>query len=158
MKRVEELIYIVPEERDSYLYQWLNPSLKTQQILWSHGMRNQYFFTMNDFILMTFEYVGNHFQEDMDRIAEYPEIDALLVKKRRKDVPPEQRDKVNWWAPIKKAGSILTEDPMPGSMSEDPELTSEEQYHEMLSGSMNRTASRYDIAYDEDDWSESIHI
>nr|WP_296832771.1 hypothetical protein [uncultured Marvinbryantia sp.] len=156
MKRVAEMIYIVPEKRDEYLRKWLNPSLKTQQILWIHGIRNQYYFKLNEFIMMTFEYVGTKFQEDMNAIAKYPEIDALLVKKRRKEVPGEERDTTNWWAPVKRLGSILTESPMPEDRDEELSLT--EQYHEMLSGRMGTESSGYDISYDEDDWSESIHI
>lgn len=156
MKRVEELIYIVPEKREEFLHKWLNPSLKTQQILWMHGIRNQYYFQMSDFILMTFEYVGTEFKKDMDALSAYPEIDALLVKKRRKDVPKEERSTTDWWAPVKRLGCILSESPMPEDKEEELSLT--EQYHEMLNGSMESGAMRYDISYDEDDWSESIHI
>ncbi len=156
MKRVAEMIYIVPEKREEFLRKWLNPSMETQQILWLHGIRNQYYFQLNEFILMTFEYVGNQFKEDMDGIAAYPEIDALLVKKRRKDVPEEERAVTDWWAPVKRLGSILTESPMPEDREEELSLT--EQYHEMLSGYMARDSIKYDISYDDDDWSESIHI
>lgn len=156
MKRVAEMIYIVPEKRDEYLRKCLNPNLETQQILWIHGIRNQYYFKLNEFIMMTFEYVGSKFREDMNAIAKYPEIDALLVKKRRKDVPMEARSTTNWWAPVKRLGSILTESPMPEDRDEELSLT--EQYHEMLSGRMGTESSGYDISYDEDDWSESIHI
>lgn len=156
MRRVEEIIYIVPEKREEYLEKWLNPSKETQQILWMHGMRNQYFFQLNEYILMTFEYVGTQFKQDMQSIAAYPEIDKLLVKRRRKDVAQEERTTVNWWAPLKIAGSILTESPMPEDAREELSLT--EQYHEMISGSMREDTSPNDIAYSDDDWSESIHI
>lgn len=156
MKRVEELIYIAPERREEFIQKWLNPSVKTQQILWMHGIRNQYYFQMNDYILMTFEYVGTRFQKDMDALCAYPEIDSLLVKKRRKEVPKEELTTTDWWAPVKRLGCILQESPMPEDKEEELSLT--EQYHEMLNGSMQNGAARYDISYDEDDWSESIHI
>ncbi|MDY3918173.1 MAG: hypothetical protein SOZ59_04120 [Candidatus Limivivens sp.] len=41
---------------------------------------------------------------------------------------------------------------------EEQELSLEEQYHEMLSGGMENSTVKYDISYDDDDWSESIHI
>ncbi|EET58134.1 hypothetical protein BRYFOR_09906 [Marvinbryantia formatexigens DSM 14469] len=156
MKRVAEIIYIVPEKREEYLQKWLNPDTEMQQILWVHGIRNQYYFKLNEFIMMTFEYVGGNFREDMNAIAAYPEIDSLLVKKRRKDVPEEERTTTDWWAPVKKLGSILTESPMPEDKEEELSLT--EQYHEMLSGSMEPGSMKYDISYDDDDWSESVHI
>ena len=62
MRRVEEIIHVVPEERDAYLQQHLNPSEKIAQILWIHGIRNQFYFNLNDLILMSFEYVGRHFR------------------------------------------------------------------------------------------------
>ena len=67
-----------------------------------------------------------------------------------------KRQTTNWWAPVKRLGSILTESPMPEDRDEELSLT--EQYHEMLSGRMGTESSGYDISYDEDDWSESIHI
>ena len=156
MKRVAEMIYIVPEKREEFLYKWLNPSQETQQILWVHGIRNQYYFKLNEYIMMTFEYVGSQFDKDMEAITAYPEIDSLLVKKRRKDIPAEERSTTDWWAPVKRLGCILTESPLPEDAAEELSLT--EQYHEMLSGSMKTDTAKYDIAYDDDDWSESIHI
>ena len=57
-RRVEEIIYVVPEEREAYLESHLNPPERIQQIMWMHGMRKQFYFSLNDMILMSFEYVG----------------------------------------------------------------------------------------------------
>ena len=62
----------------------------------------------------------------------------------------------NWWAPLKRLGRALTESPMPDD--EDEGLTLEEQYRSMISGEMMEGMPVNDISYDEDDWSESIHI
>lgn len=156
MKRVAEIIYIVPEKRQEFLQHCLNPSVEHQQILWMHGVRNQYYFQLNDLILMTFEYVGKTFREDMDIVASYMKSQGYLVEKRRKEVPEEERAITNWWAPLLRLGSVLEKDPMPDD--EEEGLSLEEQYHEMLNGCMNENTTRYDTAYDEDDWSESIHI
>ena len=156
MRRVEEIIHVVPEERDAYLQQHLNPSEKIAQILGIHGIRNQFYFNLNDLILMSFEYVGRHFHKDMAAIAAYPEMKDYLVQKRRKDVPAEEQMTTNWWAPLKRIGSTLTESPMPDD--EEEELTLEEQYRSMVSGYMAEGTVANDISYDEDDWSESIHI
>ena len=156
MRRVQEVIYVVPEEREAYLQQHLNPTEKIKQILWVHGIRNQFYFNLNDFILMTFEYVGRDFHKDMAEIVAYPEMKGFFVQKRRKDVPIDQQMTTNWWAPLKKIGSTLTESPMPDD--EEEELTLEEQYRSMVSGYMTEDTTTNDIAYDEDDWSESIHI
>ena len=156
MRQVQEIIHVIPEEREAYLQQHLNPPEKIAQILWIHGIRNQMYYSMNDLILMSFEYVGKKFYKDMEAIAAYPEMKDYLVQKRRKDVPAGEMETTNWWAPLKILGSSLTESPMPSD--EDEEMTLEEQYRSMLSGYMVGGNITSDVSYDEDDWSESIHI
>ncbi|HIV24312.1 MAG TPA: L-rhamnose mutarotase [Candidatus Scatomonas pullistercoris] len=157
MRRVAEVIYVVPEEREAYMNAHLNPSERVAQILWIHGIRNQCFYALNDVLLLCFEYVGKHFYEDMAAIAAYPEMKDYLVQTRRRDVPADQQLTTNWWAPLKRLGSTLTESPMPDD--EDEGFTLEEQYRSMISGEMvQNIAATNDISFDEDDWSESIHI
>ena len=48
MRRVAEVIYVVPEEREAYMNAHLNPSERVAQILWIHGIRNQCFYALND--------------------------------------------------------------------------------------------------------------
>ena len=156
MRRVEEIIHVVPEEREEYIRKHLNPSERIAQILWIHGIRNQFYYSLNDLILMSFEYVGREFYKDMAAIVAYPEMKGFFVEKRRKDVPADEQMSTNWWAPLKRLGSALTESPMPDD--EDEGLTLEEQYRSMISGYMAEHPVRSDIAFDEDDWSESIHI
>lgn len=155
MKRVEEIIYIAPERREAYLQHFLNPSQKVLQIQWVHGVRNQCYFQLKDYILMTFEYAGHDFYRDMAEMTATPEFAEYLVKKRRKDVPEDERLTTDWWAPVKRLGMLLTESPMPPDMEE---LSSEEQYREMQSGSMSIGTESYDISFSEDDWSESVHL
>lgn len=157
MRRVAEIIYVVPEEREAYMKEHLNPSERVAQILWIHGIRNQCFYAMNDLLLLCFDYDGKHFYEDMAAIAAYPEMKNYLVQTRRRDVPADQQLTTNWWAPLKRLGSTLVESPMPDD--EDEGYTLEEQYRSMISGEMVRSvAATNDISFDEDDWSESIHI
>ena len=156
MRRVAVIIYIVPERREDFLRTCLNPTKELQRVLWMNGVRNQYYFQLNVFILMTFEYVGRSFREDMDIVSSYMEAQGYLIEKRRKDVPEEERAATDWWAPIRRLGSIVTESPMPEDKGE--ELTLTEQYREMLNGCMEENAAHYDTSYDDDDWSESIHI
>ncbi len=156
MRRVAEIIHVVPEEREAYLDKHLHPTEEVSRILWMHGVRNQFYFMLNDLILMTFEYVGHDFYKDMEELSAYLEAKSQLIKKRRRDVPVEERDATNWWAPLKKLGSIVTENPMP--LDEEEEMSLEEQYRSMLSGYMSEGPIENDIAFDEDDWSESVHI
>ena len=51
MRRVEEIIHVVPEEREEYIRKHLNPSERIAQILWIHGIRNQFYYSLNDLTL-----------------------------------------------------------------------------------------------------------
>ena len=156
-RRVEEIIYVVPEEREAYLESHLNPPERIQQIMWMHGMRKQFYFSLNDMILMSFEYVGKDFRTDMVQMMEHPEMKDFLIPTRRRDVPADQLLTTNWWAPLQRIGGTLLESPMPDDDAE--ELTQEEHYHAMLGGYTKHNASDdFDFGYDEDDWSDSIHI
>ena len=156
MKRVEEVMYIVPSQREAFIDRITNPSLETQQVYWIHGLRNLTYFRLNNYILMTFDYVGKDFKKDLDEVSAYLNNLGLLVSKRRRDVRPDRLLEENWWAPIKKIGNFLTENPMPSNEVEEEGL--EGFYHEMISGFMKKEPVHSDTAYDDDDWSESIHL
>ena len=155
MIQVAEIMYIVPEKREAFLQQLLNPSLQEQQIAWMYGIRNKCFYRMNELILETFDYVGKNFHKDMQEYTAHPVIAPTLVSTRRRDVPITELGRTNWWAPIKVEGRILLESPMPDDEEEEP-LT--EMYRSMVNGEMLVSVSEHDLTYDEDDWSESIHI
>lgn len=155
MIQVAEIMYIVPEKREAFLQQLLNPSLQEQQIAWMYGIRNKCFYRMNELILETFDYVGKNFHKDMQEYTAHPVIAPTLVSTRRRDVPITELGRTNWWAPIKVERRILLESPMPDDEEEEP-LT--EMYRSMVNGEMIDSVSEHDLTYDEDDWSESIHI
>lgn len=151
MRRVAEIIYIVPEEREAFLNGAINPDDETANALWLCGVRKQQYFALNDYLFMTFEYNGSDFNSDMTKMAAYLDSKGLLVKQRRKDVPPAERSTTNWWAPVKRLGSILDTAP-----HKDDELL----YNLMdcLDGAMSSNSSYGNTAYDEDDWSDSFHF
>lgn len=155
MRQVAEIIYVVESEREEFLKGALAPDEETKKILWLCGVRKQQYYLLNDLIFMTFEYKGENFKEDMERMAAYLESKGHLVKMRRKDVPVEERNKTSWWAPVKKLGSILEEKPDFGADKDD---VMQEDYLAILDGCMHDKAAYNDIAFDEDEWMESIHI
>ena len=155
MRRVAEIMHIVESEREEFLKGALNLTEEEQKILWLCGVRSQQYFAMNDLIFMTFRYVGDNFKEDMAKMAAYMETKGHLIRKRRKDVPVEERATTNWWAPVKRLGSLLEEEP------DFSENTNEEymDYMAMLDGCVvEDAATNSDISYDEDDWSEGMHF
>jgi L-rhamnose mutarotase len=156
MQRVAEVIHVVPEEREAYLQRCLDPDEEAKQILWLHGVRNQYYFELNDLIIMTFEYVGNQFYKDIAEIAAFPTSQEYMIAKRRRDVPACELETTNWWAPLKRWGGILTSSPFLDD--EEQELDFQEQYRSMISGEMIEAAMKNDISFSEDDWSESVHF
>lgn len=150
MKRVAELIYVVEDERAKFIDGAINPDQETKEVLWSLGVRNQIYFSINEYIIMTFEYAGNDFASDMKKMAAYLEKTGHLIKLRRKDVPIEERKTTSWWAPIKKLGTVLENAPV--SSAEKDYL--EEDYNGMLDGFMSVSSIKSDISYDEQDWED----
>lgn len=151
-RRVAEIIHIVPEQKEEFLNKMMKLDQETQQIMWLHGIRRQFFFELGDSILYTFEYHGDNFKSDMEALTVVFDARNMLISKRLRDTPPEERDTTNWWAPLKRLGSNLTTNPLPDDVDEE-EL--ETQYRVWADGAV---LNRVDTSYDEDDWSESIHI
>ncbi len=155
MRRVEEVIYVVPEERKAFLEKQLNPSEKTRKFMWQHGIRNQFFYELEEFILMTFEYVGDDFYKDMAVLSATLEDEGYFIKERRRDVAPEQLKTTNWWAPLKILDSNFVQTPF----SSEEDVEADELASEAKNGCIHDEDDiRSNIAFDADDWSESIHF
>ena len=155
MRRVEEVIYVVPEERKAFLEKQLNPSEKTRKFMWQHGIRNQFFYVLEEFILMTFEYVGDDFYKDMAVLSATLEDEGYFIKERRRDVAPGQLKTTNWWAPLKILGSNFVQTPF----SSEEDVEADELASEAKNGCIHDEDDiRSNIAFDADDWSESIHF
>lgn len=152
MKRVAEIIYIVESEREQFLKEVVNLDEESKRVLWLCGVRKQQYFTLNELIFMTFEYEGSDFYKDMDKMASYLSGKGVLVEKRRKDVPIEERTTTNWWAPVKKVGSVLEQKPDFG-----PE-ESDISRRDMLNGYTGTEMGYYDISYSDADWSDGMII
>lgn len=153
MRRVAEIIHIVDSEREEFLKGILNPDEEAKKMLWLCGVRKQQYFALNDLIFMTFEYKGNDFEKDMQKMAIYLDSKGYLVRKRRKDVPVSERETTNWWAPVKKLGTLL--ETKPESLSDEEEVN---DCLVKLDGQVMAADYNNDIAFDEDDWSESMHF
>lgn len=151
MKRVAEVMYIVPEQREAFFEKSLHPSEEDKKVLWSCGVRNQHFFGINGLVVMTFEYVGEQFKEDMQKMSAYLDAHGHLIKKRRRDVPPAERDITNWWAPVKKMGSVLETSPFG-----EKETDLGEQFLSIDDFGVFTTES--DMSYDEEDWTDDFHF
>ena len=155
MRRVEEVIYVVPEERKAFLEKQLNPSEQTRKFMWQHGIRNQFFYELEEFILMTFEYVGDDFYKDMAVLSATLEDEGYFIKERRRDVAPGQLKTTNWWAPLKILGSNFVQTPF----SSEEDVEADELASEAKNGCIHDEDDiRSNIAFDADDWSESIHF
>lgn len=155
MRRVAEIMHIAPELRDQFIEDVLHPDEQTLKVMWKCGVRNQQYFGLNNLLFMTFEYVGNHFKEDMAEMAQYLEASGHLITKRRRDVPLSQRDTASWWAPVKKIGQLLDE--TPAFAKGDAEMSWENDYHSLVGGGMI-THNLVDTTYDEEDWVDDFHF
>lgn len=152
MRRVAEIIHIVESEREDFLNRAINLDDEELRVLWMCGVRKQQYFALNELIFMTFEYDGADFYKDMEKMAAYLSSKGVLIQKRRKDVPVTERETTNWWAPVKKIGTVLEHRP---SFDSDEE---EMDRHSMLNGYTGTSAAYSDISYSEDDWDDCIRI
>ena len=152
MRRVAEIIYIVESEREQFLHDVINLDEDSKKVLWLCGVRKQQYFLLNELIFMTFEYDGQDFYSDMEKMANYLSGKGVLVQKRRKDVPVEERESTNWWAPVKKIGSVLETKPV--FDSDDWEMNRQD----MLSGYTSIDSDYSDISYSDEDWIDDIRI
>lgn len=152
MRRVAEIIYIVESEREQFLNNAINLDEEAQKALWTWGVRKQQYFMLNELIFMTFEYEGNNFYSDMEKMTEYLDSKGVLVKKRRKDVPANERATTNWWAPVKKVGTVLEH--KPDFDSDDKEIDRQS----MISGYTGGSSEGLDMSYSEEDWVDDIRI
>ncbi len=153
MKRVAEIMYIVPEEREAFLKSATSIDVEAQKAMWGCGVRKQQYFELGELIFMTFEYGGKDFPADMARLTAYLKSKNCLIEKRRKDVPESERATTNWWAPVKRIASLLDSKP-----EFDDEREEELGLMAMLDGCMSKDSGYNDISYDEDDWSCGMHF
>lgn len=152
MRRVAEIIYIVESEREAFLKGALSLSDEEKKVLWLCGVRKQQYFALNELIFMTFEYKGDNFKQDMEKMAAYLDSKGLLIKMRRKDVPEDERATTNWWAPVKKLGELLASKP---DFGDEPAQIG---YMDLIDGCMDTDHEAYDISYNDDEWSDGINI
>lgn len=155
MKRVAEIIYIVESQREQFLSEVVNLDEESKRVLWLCGVRKQQYFTLNELIFMTFEYEGSDFYSDMDKMAKYLSSKGVLVQKRRKDVPISERQTTNWWAPVKRVGSVLEQRP---DFDTDEQEMDEMSRQSMLSGYTGADDYYNDITYSDDDWNDYIRV
>ncbi|MDO4622316.1 MAG: hypothetical protein Q4B22_05115 [Eubacteriales bacterium] len=147
MRRVAEIMYVVPEERQAFLKKITNPSAEVQKFMWTHGIRNQYFFQVEDKILMTFEYVGSDFYADMNAFSSIQAAEGYLIEKRPRDIKASEIRSVNWWAPLKILGKNLEKDPFAGGATiSDENIAQMSKYGAMLADIDD------DLGYDDSDW------
>ncbi len=152
--RIAEIMHIVPEEKDAFLDRMINLDEETKQFMWIHGVRRQYFYEMGgNMILYVFGYQGDNFKKDMEALTTIMAAKNILISKRRRDVPIHELTTTNWWAPLKKVGGNLFDNPLPNDVDET-------KMEEMLSHVTDNVyiVGKIDTAYDEDDWSESAHF
>lgn len=154
MRQVAEIIHVVESRREEFLKGAVNLTEEEKSVLWLCGVRNQQYYALNELIFMTFEYDGDNFKDDMDRMAAYLESKGHLVKTRRRDVPAGEMDTTDWWAPVKKLASLLDTEPKVLTA----ETKNQHEYMAMLDGCMGINETNNDISFDEEEWMENLMI
>lgn len=98
MKRYGMVIKIKPEKIDEY--KKLHTSVWTDVLktIRNCNIRNYSIYLKDDFLFSYFEYIGNDFKFDMERMAKNPVIQEWWDVCKPCQVPVENCNEGEWWA------------------------------------------------------------
>lgn len=97
MKRIAQVIKLKPDQKSLYLQLHENVWKSVQQQIHASNIRNYSIFLHGDLLFSYFDYAGDDFQADMDRMAEHEETKLwwTLTDPCQEPVPEAQPGE--WW-------------------------------------------------------------
>lgn len=97
MKRFGQVIAVKPEKLADYVYWHQNPWPEINAMIKDCNIQNYSIYHHNGLLFAYFEYVGEDFEADMQRMADDPKTQAwwALVKPFQNPLP--ERPQGAWW-------------------------------------------------------------
>ena len=107
MKRFGEVIKVKPEKFEEYkkLHNEIWPSIVQKQK--EANMQNFTIFYRDGYLFKYFEYAGDHYEEDMKKLAADEENTRWLTFTDPCQEPVETAGEQEWWAPMENIFHIL---------------------------------------------------
>ena len=97
MRRYGSIIKIKPEKLEEYKKLHANVWPNIKNIIKSCNIRNYSIYHRDGFLFGYFEYLGNNFEEDMNKLAAYPETQDWWNICKPMQIPLDTRKNDEWW-------------------------------------------------------------
>jgi L-rhamnose mutarotase len=98
VKRVGQVIKIRTEKIDEYKELHANAWPEILKKIWECNIRNYSIFLKDNFLFAYFEYIGEDFEADMDKMADDPKTQEWWSVCKPCQEPIETRKEGEWWA------------------------------------------------------------
>lgn len=101
MQRFGQVIAVKPEKLEDYIYWHQNPWPEVNAMIQACHIQNYSIFYHNGLLFAYFEYDGDDFEADMDKMAQDPKTQQWwkLVKPFQNPLP--DRAEGSWWSNMK---------------------------------------------------------
>lgn len=102
MKRVGQVIKIKTEKIEEYKVLHANAWPEILKKITECNIRNYSIFLKDNFLFAYFEYIGENFEVDMDKMADDPKTQEWWAVCKPCQEPVETREEGEWWADMEE--------------------------------------------------------
>ncbi|MCF7952588.1 MAG: L-rhamnose mutarotase [Spirochaetales bacterium] len=102
MKRLGQVIKVDPDSINSYMQYHANPWPEINQKIRECNITNYSIYLKDDYLFSYFEYVGDDFDADMQKMADDPKTQEWWAIMKPMQRPLETRKEGEWWAEMKE--------------------------------------------------------
>ena len=102
MKRCGSLIGVKAEKLDEYKYQHANIWPAINEMILACNIRNYSIYHFGNLLFSYFEYIGDNYEADMERMADDPKTQEWWALVKPFQQPLEGRKAGEWWAEMEE--------------------------------------------------------
>jgi len=102
MRRFGCMIKIKPEGRDEYIRWHANPMPGVNEMIRDCNIRNYSIFIRGDYLFSYFEYIGEDYEADMEKMAADPATQKWWSVVKPLMEPLDDREENEFWAEMKE--------------------------------------------------------
>lgn len=102
IQRYGSIIGIKPENIEKYAFLHANPRKEVNDMIKKCNIQNYSIYYKDGFLFSYFEYVGDDYQADMDKMAQDPATQAWWEICKPLQEPLNTRQNGEWWADMRE--------------------------------------------------------
>lgn len=106
MKRHGELIMVKPEKLNEYKLHHARPWKEVNAMIKECNIQNYSIFSKGDYLFAYYEYVGDNFKADMEKMEADPKTKEWWDLIKPFQIPLEDRKEGEWWASMEEVYHI----------------------------------------------------